>query len=587
MNVPLDDSYGKQKARRARILNSYLEVADQLPDQLPGQRAWDTDQGSEEWDEVLDRGDGALPTCCTREATRYCSVDEGTLPFKLLYIFFRGGIACISPYLTVFMSFMSLPPSTIGILLAIPSLFIALLTPVCGVLADRFNARKAILLIFLSIWILCILCVNFLQPPEQTPCTAIADKLQDVSRHPKTGPQEQFNKCLNTSIDMDSHPTRYKQATTSLLQLPNPISGFDKTCKPLIGTKDYFITDLFLPSSGDIRGLLFESKSLMQTFVTVFVLLSLGEVMQRPTMSLTDTATLNELGEQSWDRYGWQRSFGSAGFAVYSIAIAFVISVLRFPHIICGIEIEVIDYRICTVTFGGTVACAFGLLFASCFKFKYYTTAEYKFSNVLPAICSGYYGSVMATAFALAVCNGCVYGYFFWHLRNLGATEFTVGLILAIRAGSELLLAFHTPRLIRCLGHVELLVVGLLAYFVRFICYATIVNPWLFLPVEVIHGMSIALTWNVLVCFMCRSVPMECMATLQGFLSGTYFGLGQGVGTLISGFLISSYGVSMTFYAFAVAILCYSVVFVTIFKISKQPKRPMSSYQMMPSSFIL
>ena len=53
-----------------------------------------------------------------------------------------------------------------------------------------------------------------------------------------------------------------------------------------------------------------------------------------------------------------------------SIAIAFVISVLRFPHIICGIEIEVIDYRICTVTFGGTVACAFGLLFASCFKFK-------------------------------------------------------------------------------------------------------------------------------------------------------------------------------------------------------------------------
>ena len=79
--------------------------------------------------------------------------------------------------------------------------------------------------------------------------------------------------------------------------------------------------------------------------------------------------------------------------------------------------------------------------------------------------------------------------------------------------------------------------------------------------------MSIALTWNVLVCFMCRSVPMECMATLQGFLSGTYFGLGQGVGTLISGFLISSYGVSMTFYAFAVAILCYSVVFVTIFKV--------------------
>ncbi len=275
MNVLIDNSYGKQKARQARILNSYIEVAGQLP----GQQTWENDPGREEWDEVLDRADGCLPTCCTQEASHYCSVEEGTLPFKLLYIFFRGGIACISPYLTVFMSFMFLPPSTTGVLLAIPSLLIALLTPVCGILADRFNARKAILILFLSLWILCILCINFLIPPEQAPCTAIADNLRGVSRHLKTAPQEQFNKCLDTSIDV-SNPIHDKQAVSSLLHLPNPMSGFDDTCKPLFGTEGQqyrlnppiddvnFFMELFLPrsaqpldtTSGDVgRSLLFES----------------------------------------------------------------------------------------------------------------------------------------------------------------------------------------------------------------------------------------------------------------------------------------------------------------------------------------
>ena len=72
--------------------------------------------------------------------------------------------------------------------------------------------------------------------------------------------------------------------------------------------------------------------------------------------------------------------------------------------------------------------------------------------------------------------------------HSSGATEITLSLILAVRAGSELLLAFHTPRLVTCSGHVELLCAGLVVYGLRFLCYALVTDPWMVLPVEVLHG---------------------------------------------------------------------------------------------------
>ncbi|XP_038063475.1 major facilitator superfamily domain-containing protein 6-like [Patiria miniata] len=623
---PDKESNEQRQVRFARVLASYQAAAvvdgaakppSTMESKPTGLAAKFTDDGSDYGS--LSGGDADRDNpCCfigPDEATlRYCPMNEGMLPFKLLYIFFRGGVACIGPYLSVFLSLLSLPPSMVGVLLGLPHLVTAFVNPACGILADRFQCRKGVLLVCLSLWFAFVVSVTFPKPLEPANCQEVVSNLGQVSRTLSKNSREFLHlECIvnrssdEYSLEEKGRPSvgadqdRWKPLL-SLLHLPDPFSpDLGDTCASM-ATRDLddpirslvkniqTFGALFIPRVIPLQngtsigiGWLFEERSLLQSFIKVSVLMNLGGVMYRSTMALTDTATLNELGEQAWDRYGWQRSFGSAGFAVYSIAVASFLGLMRFPQILCGLEIEIIDYRIGIVMFGGTVACAFGLLFACCFKFKYYTKAEYKFSNVLPALCSGYYGSIMMTAFVLAVCNGCVDGYLFWHLRNLGATEITLSLVLAVRAGSELLLAFHTPRLIGCFGPVHLLCAGLLVYCLRFLCYAYVTNPWLVLPVEVLHGMSIALTWNILVSHMSPSVPFECMATLQGFLSGVYFGLGHGVGAIITGFLVTSYGAVATFYGFAFAAMCYTIAFLIAVKVFKPPRTIVTSYRMLSS----
>ncbi|XP_022085051.1 major facilitator superfamily domain-containing protein 6-like [Acanthaster planci] len=624
MSTPAMETGNQRQIRLARVIASYQAAA--ADEDAAPSSAGATDGRprkpkagftADVWDHgALDEDDeDDEPQCCLGpdEATlRYCPMNESLLPFKLLYVFLRGGVACIMPYLSVFLSLLSLPPSTVGILLGLPCLVMAFVNPVFGFVADKFQCRKAVLLLCLSLWFAFIVSVTFLRPLKPAACKEVVDNLWEVSRtFPKDSKEYQHLLCMvNRSLDeyrMEGRPggqteEEHWKPVLSLLQLPDPFStGLVGTCAST-AARDHkdpisaltenieqfgalFIPHVMAPPNGTSAGIgwLFERASLLQSFVKVFVLMSLGEVMQGPTMALTDTATLNELGEQQWNRYGWQRSFGSAGFAIYSIAVASFLGLMRFPQMICGLEIEIIDYCIGTVMFGGTVACAFGLLFACCFRFKYYTNAEYKFSNVLPALCSGYYGSIMVTALVLAVCNGCVAGYLSWHLRSLGATEITLSLVLAVRAGSELLLAFHTPRLIGCSGHVELLFAGLLVYCLRFLCYALVTNPWMVLPVEVLHGMSIALTWNILVSLLCRAVPFECMATLQGFLSGIYFGLGHGIGAIAGGFMVTSYGVLWTFYSFSFGVFCYAIGFFLAVKAFRPPRKAVTSYQMLSS----
>ena len=66
-------------------------------------------------------------------------------------------------------------------------------------------------------------------------------------------------------------------------------------------------------------------------------------------------------------------------------------------------------------------------------------------------------------------------------------------------------------------------------------------------------GVTFSLIWVSLTAYTAESVPSVSLATVQGILHGVYFGLGNGIGHLMGGVLISHYGAVVTFIALSVA----------------------------------
>jgi len=80
-------------------------------------------------------------------------------------------------------------------------------------------------------------------------------------------------------------------------------------------------------------------------------------------------------------------------------------------------------------------------------------------------------------------------------------------------------------------------------------------------------GVTFAFTWVSMCQYTAISVPSVSLATVQGIIHGVYFGLGNGVGHLIGGLAIDAYGAPATFYAAAVVVVVWLVLFVICQKV--------------------
>lgn len=79
--------------------------------------------------------------------------------------------------------------------------------------------------------------------------------------------------------------------------------------------------------------------------------------------------------------------------------------------------------------------------------------------------------------------------------------------------------------------------------------------------------MTYAFTWVSMSQYTAMAVPSVSLATVQGIIHGVYFGLGNGVGHLVGGLTIHSYGAVATYYAAAVGVVLWLIIFVACQKV--------------------
>ncbi|KAH3868725.1 major facilitator superfamily domain-containing protein 6-A-like [Dreissena polymorpha] len=490
-------------------------------------------------------GSSDKTVCCKCLPSDFFKIDRVLLKFKAFYFFFAAAIGCVFPYFSVYFKQLGFSPNQIGIVAGVRPIIGFCSGSILGSIADRFRIRRIMLSCSAVGWLLFITSIGFVPTAKHSDaqCLYVAELLSSNRSN------------ISTSI--------YQNATNTNLR-----EHFFEMHK----SKPHFKPEGSLQES---RGWVYDVTDLQNTFVTIMVLVILGELVQSPTGALADSGCIEQLGGDGIDKYGRQRAFGSLGLGIFSLLAGGLVSLTRRQESVCNFRLVFSDYRIAFYLFAGCMACCF--ICTLFFKFQKQTEDQRKSRprpnplRVFRMFLTLHYGSWLFCMLFTGVCNGVIWGFLFWHLENIGATQILLGVANGVSLFSEMCMFLVVFRILQRTGCLPFMTVGLLGYAVRFVVFASIDNPWVVLPFEILQGFTFAGVWSVYVKYLCKSVPSEYLGTLQGFLHGVYWGLGAGSGHMIGGILVQTLGARMTFWIFAAGSFVNMVLFLIIQKFTVRP----------------
>lgn len=279
-------------------------------------------------------------------------------------------------------------------------------------------------------------------------------------------------------------------------------------------------------------------------------------------VSIADAICLNLLGEERRKEYGKQKMWGSIGFGIFGISAGYLVDVFSKGQLekdyTCIFYIMLI-IMICDIVVSATL------------KKKNPDSSEEEPSILweLLAICKD--GNVMAFGWwciGAGMCTGVIWNFLFWYTEDLATSSQVAwlktlqGFLTGVQCFlGELPFNFISGRVLRKLGHVNVMSLVLLVYAIRFMAYSTVKNPWWFLIIEVLHGPSLGLCWPTMVSYGDKVTPPGTKATIQGFIGAVFEGIGVSSGSLLCGWLMDKYGGITTFRVFSIGVLIWLMCF--------------------------
>ncbi|XP_014478454.1 PREDICTED: major facilitator superfamily domain-containing protein 6 isoform X2 [Dinoponera quadriceps] len=366
--------------------------------------------------------------------------------------------------------------------------------------------------------------------------------------------------------------------------------------------------------------IVYRLPDIQKTFFLLLLLVIVGEFFSAPAITLADSAVITLLGEDA-DRYGHQRMFGSLGWglAMFFVGIALDHST-AFPDHPCKPDPREKNYTICFAIFSVLMGAA--LITATQINFKYdfmsaepevvkppaELTREEQLQNQLsqqlnlPGLQDSSAAvdpkpqppegktkmfaqttkeipewitvlkqfkdlkcvSFLFVAWFMGFGIGLIFTFLFWHLQDYGGSPTLFGVASVINHISEIFAYFFSFKLIRQIGHVKVLCLGLGGNVLRFLYISWLRNPWWVLPFEFIQGITHAAVWAACCSYIAHNTPPQLRSSAQGVLQGLHHGLGRGCGAVIGGMFVAAYGTTATFRAYGLICIIVLAVFVFI-----------------------
>ncbi|CAG9859600.1 unnamed protein product [Phyllotreta striolata] len=544
-------------------------------------------------------------------AMQHLEINKKLLPLKAHYLLWNAGIGPVTPYLTSYIRQLGFSSIIVGVIYTIIPICGMLAKPVLGSIADRFHCQK-LLFLFLQLLTAAAFLGVFFSPKvdvsRQANLTCYDNNLvlkesttikncslDDIRKENGFGSCklkcrvdddlagifcndfkiDEF--CHNHPISLSFSATISKGKTTLIdssvilsihnITLANGTT-YDPICPknnaPFSSRCDIDCADDQIQSAIPEGAIEDDKVTGMYQFWILLIFMIFAWVGQAACVSIGDAICFELLGDKP-ERYGYQRMWGSFGWGVVSALTGFLIDFISK-----GAADK--NYSIAFYT----AAAILALDFAVSTQIKYdqkRITADI-FRDVGRLLLNIRVLIFLVWCLAVGMCTGLVWQFLFWLVEDLAGqrgcsgmenVKTLEGLIQGVHTVfGEAPFFFISGRIIKRMGHVNTMSLVLFGIGVRFCLLSVIKDPWYFLPVELLNGISFGLFFACMASYASIIAPVGTEATMQGLIGAVFEGVGVSVGSSIAGSLYSKHGGAITFriYGIGCFVLCFVHVIV-------------------------
>ena len=289
-------------------------------------------------------------------------------------------------------------------------------------------------------------------------------------------------------------------------------------------------------------------------FAAVVPIVTIYAFFNGPIMPLLDSSTMAWLGARR-NHYGRIRLWGAIGWGVSAPLIGWLIE---------GRGVQWAFY-------GYMILMSVGFLVAFALPMHSASAAQPFWAGLNDLIRNNQWLLFLSVVFVSGMCMGMLSNFLFVHMEELGVSKTMMGLSLTFATISELPILYYSDRLLDRWGARGLILVSLAAYVVRALAYTQVTAPWMFLLVQLLHGLTFSGMWVAGVAYADNMAPAGLGATAQALFSTVFLGLGGIAGALAAGMLYDEFGTVAIFRFAAGAALAGFLFFALAGREAKEP----------------
>ncbi|MGX9462553.1 MFS transporter [Shewanella sp. A14] len=282
------------------------------------------------------------------------------------------------------------------------------------------------------------------------------------------------------------------------------------------------------------------------SFVYLAISLAIYTFFWNAILAQLEVITLETLGDKA-ERYGSIRSWGSVGY---------IILVMSGGLAIDHWGPEVLPYM-GMILFLGLFICSLPLPANRSVVVKKSERPKLTFDKSLVWF--------MLSAMLLQMSVGPFYGFFVLYLKQVGYSETTAGMLMALGVFAEIIIFSYSSRLIRRYGIGFLLVTSILLTAIRWLLLAFGVEYVSLLIIsQLLHAFTFGLVHAASIHFIHRHFDVSHRSTGQALYASVSFGVGGAFGTWISGIIWGDGSDTMWVWIFAATCAFLSMIAVML-----------------------
>ena len=406
-------------------------------------------------------------------------IDSRMIPAKLTYFFNGGFLGSLKPFYNLFYISLGLSATQAGLISGISLAVSSVSGPLWGSLADRTGYRR---LIFI------IVCIGAATTVFPMPWVAEA-----VGKY-------------------DNNTCRTNQTATNSSNISNCLS------RHLVNSADMF------------------SIMLALTIISRMFFVGLPAYIEGIQMNVIKNSIRRT-------NYGAQRVFFAIGFATFNTLAGVCIDHYKhkyfskytagfFVFLFCILALVPIGYILvgqtrweeADDTEGTDKRKIFAQVITVCKKLD-------SIIFLLTVVVSGF-GDTVLQGFMFMLLND------YTHASTTAMT-----LLVLVCVVSELILYTLSSKIITLLGGpIPCIVIGVFSYFPRYMLMSYISNPWWMLPVQLVHGVGLGLSWTAQMEYSYKIFPPEIKMTGISIVSSIHTVATASIAHALGGFIYTEYG---------------------------------------------